>query len=261
MGNKKAKAVAAPQLSGPLAAMQKQSLYDLQRAASGKGPSIAREQLKAAQERTLASQIAAAQARPNRNVSGTQRQLIAERGQSGREIAQAGAAGQVAEQLAARDAILAQADMNLNRQAGLQSLEAQRRAGNAAASNQLTGALIGAAGQIGASAISADKKDTPKETPSDKTLKSDIKPAEQKVKSFLDEISSKEYRYKPEVNRGNAKKVGVMAQDLEKSELGKSLVIEKSGKKHIDMESGFSAMLAAQAHLNKRINKLEGSEE
>lgn len=243
MGSKKAKAMKAPQLTGPLRGMQQQSLYDLQRQASGKGPSLVREQLKAAQERSLASQLAAAQARPTRNVSGMQRQLIQERGVAGRELAQAGAVGQAAEQTQARDVILGQADQDLGRQASLQGLEANRRASNAAGDNQTTGALIGA----GASLLALSDKDS----------KENVKPAEKKVKSFLDTISSKEYNYKPETGEDQGKKVGIIAQDLEKSEMGKNLIVDKNGQKHVDIQSGFGAMLAAQAELNKRLSKLE----
>lgn len=175
MGRSKAKGMEAPSLSGPLAAMNRQARYDLKRAASGQGPSVAKEQLKEAQNRTFASQIAAAQISPTRNVSGLQRQLRQEQGMGNREVAQAGAIGQTMEQLSARDAILGVADSEMNRQAQLQQIEAQRRAANAASANQTTGALVGAASTLLVA--------------SDKSMKKDIKPADKKVKSFLDAIS------------------------------------------------------------------------
>lgn len=261
MGSKRPTKAASPDLQGPLKGAYQQSIYDLQRQASGKGPSIAREQLKAAQERTLASQLAAAQARPTRNVSGLQRQLIQERGTTGREVAQIGAVARAQEIQGARDALLNEANTNLNRQAGMFSTEQARQMEVNKQQRGETGALLGAVGTLAGTYFGGPAGGTAGgalgQSMSDEKAKENIKPADKKVKSFLDSISAKEYNYKPEYSSDTAKKVGFMAQDLEKSELGKSMVKEQNGVKTVDMDRTFSAMLAAQAELNKRLNKLE----
>jgi hypothetical protein len=295
MGASKPKAIQAPRLSGDLAQAQSSSIASLQRQAAGKGPSVTREQLKAAQERTLASQLAAAQARPKGNPALAMRQLIAERGESGREMAQAAAIGQAQEAQGARAALVGMTEADLNRQAGLAALEANRQAQIAQQQNQMTGSLLGAVGEIGSSYANKAWADNQKAeaykatlgdayknenaaqqykyrgdniinagggsifntSQSDETTKTNKAPAEKKMKSFLDALSAQSYNYKPETGLDTRKKYGIMAQDLEKSEVGKSLVVEKNGVKHVDMDRGFSAILAAQAELNERLNSVE----
>lgn len=293
MGASKPKAPPKPTLTGELGAARAQAISSLQRQAAGKGPSVTREQLKAATERTLAAQLAAAQSRkPN---SGTARNLIMERGETGRELAQAAATGAAQEAQGARSALIGVTEGDLNRQAGLAALEAQRQSQIAQQQNQMTGSLLGAASQIGSQAIEgyqanklqeaaaakaavagdkiikADGASIFNDNPtsyfnankymdaSDEDVKENKAPSEKKMKSFLDALSAKEYNYKPETGLDTKKKYGIMAQDLEKSEVGKSLVVEKNGVKHVDMNRGFSAILAAQAELNNRLNKVEKS--
>jgi len=82
-------------------------------------------------------------------------------------------------------------------------------------------------------------------------------------KEFLDKLTAYEYEYKDEFKdhpfAGKGKHVSVMAQDLEKAgPIGKSMVNEdESGTKIVDYGKGFGAILAAQALLNERLNKLE----
>lgn len=93
---------------------------------------------------------------------------------------------------------------------------------------------------------------------SDKDLKKDIKPGDHDVKSMLDAISAKTYKYKDEKD-GEGKFAGPIAQDLEKTEIGKSLVHGTRHGKMIDYAKGFNTLLASQAALNKRLNKIEAS--
>jgi len=77
------------------------------------------------------------------------------------------------------------------------------------------------------------------------------------TKELLDKLSAVAYNYKKDPKK--EKKVGIMAQDLEKSELGKTLVVEdENGVKGYNKDKALSATLAALADLNKRLNKLEG---
>lgn len=82
------------------------------------------------------------------------------------------------------------------------------------------------------------------------------KPSERKVDDFLDNIKAYEYRYKnPEY--GEHKYISPMAQDIEKSELGKGMVEEHEGKKTVNYARALGTMLAAQGQLNDKVNTLE----
>lgn len=79
-------------------------------------------------------------------------------------------------------------------------------------------------------------------------------------KDFLDKLKAYTYEYKnPEKpGAGHGTHMSVMAQDLEKTEIGKSMVQEtEDGTKMVDYGKGFGAILAAQVHLNKRIEEIE----
>jgi hypothetical protein len=81
------------------------------------------------------------------------------------------------------------------------------------------------------------------------------------VKSFLDAIKANSYEYKDKFKDsamgGEGTFVSPMAQELEKTELGKSMVIDTPEGKVVDYGKGFGAMLASQAMLNDRLKKLE----
>ena len=92
---------------------------------------------------------------------------------------------------------------------------------------------------------------------SDKNAKKDIKPAGKDVDKFLEALQAKSFRYKdPSVGEGDW--TGIMAQDAEKSKMGKGIVTEGMDGKQIDMKRGLSAVLAGQARLNERLAKVEG---
>lgn len=95
---------------------------------------------------------------------------------------------------------------------------------------------------------------------SDKNAKKDIKPAEKSnmnTEHFLSKIGSHAYKYKDDKN-GKGTFVSPMAQELEKAgPVGKSMVINTEEGKQVDYGRGFGAILAAQADLNKRLQKIE----
>jgi Chaperone of endosialidase len=108
---------------------------------------------------------------------------------------------------------------------------------------------------------------------SDKRVKKDIKATTTKAsreldkmagsgsenRKFLDALQSYEYKYKHE-GKDASPQMGIMAQDLEKTRLGKQMVVENElGVKQVDFGRGFGALLASQAELNKRIKKLEAA--
>lgn len=97
---------------------------------------------------------------------------------------------------------------------------------------------------------------------SDENLKTDVKPADGKIQDFLDNMGAHEYSYKQEVQghpgAAPGRHTGPMAQELEKSELGKQMVVQTPDGKGVDFNRGLATILAAQAHLNKRLEELEG---
>lgn len=90
---------------------------------------------------------------------------------------------------------------------------------------------------------------------SDETLKADIEDGTQAIVDFLNELVPKKFRYSEE-NDGESR-VGIMAQDLEKSALGKQLVINAKHGKMVDVTQSIGALLAGQGNMNQRLNKLE----
>jgi hypothetical protein len=95
---------------------------------------------------------------------------------------------------------------------------------------------------------------------SDENAKKDIKPADGKIKDFLDKAGAHEYSYKDPKAPGAApgKHTGPMAQELEKSELGKEMVTDGPDGKGVDFQRGLGTLVAALASLNERLDKMEG---
>lgn len=100
---------------------------------------------------------------------------------------------------------------------------------------------------------------TPTPTPSDKNNKKNIKKGDGNIESFLDHLAAYEYDYK-EGKGPKGKKTSVMAQDLEKSKVGKQMVKNTKDGKMVDYGQGFAAMLAGMANLHDRMKKMEGEE-
>lgn len=91
---------------------------------------------------------------------------------------------------------------------------------------------------------------------SDKNEKENIKPSKGKASEFLEALDSYTFNYKDSKN-GQGEKVGIMAQDLEKSELGEQMVKDTPDGKIVDFGQGFAAILAAQAELKDEVEKMK----
>jgi hypothetical protein len=95
--------------------------------------------------------------------------------------------------------------------------------------------------------------------PSDKRLKTDMHP-DPMVEDFLNSLHPYSFKYKDPsldpTNRGTH--YGVMAQDVNKTPMGHSLIDKMDGQGHmgIDIKRGLGAALAAEADLNQRVNAL-----
>ncbi len=89
---------------------------------------------------------------------------------------------------------------------------------------------------------------------SDENVKTNVADADEALFSFLDNLGAHEYEYKDE-KHGEGRRVSPMAQEIEKSELGKQFVFETADGKAVDYGKGLGTMLAATAALHKRLKK------
>jgi hypothetical protein len=93
-------------------------------------------------------------------------------------------------------------------------------------------------------------------TLSDRRAKRDVEPlGSPSVQEFLGALKPSEYRYAGRTDR----KAGVMAQDVEKSRVGRTMVRDTRVGKVIDIQSATGAMLAALGDLHQRISRVEGA--
>jgi hypothetical protein len=114
---------------------------------------------------------------------------------------------------------------------------------------QLAGATVQAAGST-VSGLAA----------SDRNLKKNIKSGDKEAYSFLDALSASKYKYKEPEKDGEGEQLSVMAQELEKTEVGKRFVKDTPRGKMVDYGKGLAAMLASSASLHHRLKKLEAEE-
>lgn len=115
------------------------------------------------------------------------------------------------------------------------------------ASNRKVGSFINTVGTLFAVA-------------SDERAKKQVEPAATSLRELLETASAHEYSYKDPAAPGAApgRHIGPMAQDLEQTKLGKSMVHEGPDKtKMVDGGRAGLTALAAASFLHKRINKLE----
>jgi len=230
-----------------------QKKIDAAAMANKNGQSAAQLQMKQGLGQSINTQMALARSQPGVNT-----------GLAARQAAQniSGAQQQVAEQTAI---LRAQEQAQQNEiaqrylQMGLSLDQAQFQANQdlvrlkfganqaaATAQTQQQGAIFGALGTAGAAM-------------SDKTQKTEIKSKGGISKEFLDVLKPYEYKYKDPSMDGAAhgRRFGIMAQDLEKSEAGKSIVMDTPDGKKIDVSQGLGLSLAALADINERLKKLE----
>lgn len=138
--------------------------------------------------------------------------------------------------------------------AGLEALGAGGAATNLTALGAGGGASLGGfAGQLsvapelaGAAALSDERE----------KKKISAKSAAKKITEFLDNLEPAEYEYKNE-GYGQGKHISVMAQQMEKSEVGKKFVKEMDNKKFIDYGHALPMMMATIANIHGRLNKVE----
>lgn len=227
----------------------------LQQQAQGQGPSAAQEMLrKSVQDQTSQAAALAASQQGNVNPGLATRNAQMMAAQASQNAAGNAATMRAQEQLSAQSQLggltsgMQQASLSQDQlNAQIESENAQRRQG-------LLGGLIGG----GFSALSAGIGAAAKA--SDERGKMDVRNGSEDVKKFLDTLQSHTYKYKnPSApGAGPGEHTSVMAQELEKSKIGKSMVMDTPAGKMVDYAKGLPAILAAQAELNKRLDKIEG---
>ncbi len=251
---------------------QLQVAQQLQQQASGQGPSLAQMQLQQATDRTLnqsLGQIRAATG-PNAALAGRTGALAAaqQMGQAGNASAQL----RLQEQQQAQQAlagISAQGragDSTTRAQdIGAQESTAQVRLGAAEGYGTMAGEKVKAEGKVldGQQEAQIQKSKNASEigkaglgglleglaSKSDKNAKKNIKPGQ--VDALMSSISAKEFDYKDSKD-GEGKHFGLMAQDLEKTPYGKSMVINTPQGKMVDIRKVAMAALAGVAELHKK---------
>ncbi len=96
---------------------------------------------------------------------------------------------------------------------------------------------------------------------SDERMKTDVHDGNAKVRAFLDAMKAHDYAYKDPSEPGAApgRHTGVMAQELEQSEIGRRMVQPtEDGTKMVDWGKGLPAVFASMADLHARLAKVEG---
>lgn len=92
---------------------------------------------------------------------------------------------------------------------------------------------------------------------SDERAKENVKDEGEGIARTMRALSAKSWDYKDPAN-GEGRHIGIMAQDLEKTEAGRWLVTERNGVKTIDAKKAIGALLASNAELTKRLDRVEG---
>lgn len=244
-------------------------IEELRLRAQGQGaPTLAQSNLASANRRNLAQTLSAASAMRGVPQGALQRQVQRQKGAGQRNLAEQNNLLKLQEQAVAQDQL---ANLSLaQQQESLQQVTQPGAVSAGAAATRFAedtkreedyrknlgrelGAITGAAGVGTAAGTSAGA------LASDEKLKKHVEGAKQDVKKFLDAVSAKKYEYKDTSKPGTApgERFGVIAQDLEKSEMGKSLVKDTPQGKMVDTAQGFGALLAAQAEMHERLKKLE----
>jgi len=93
---------------------------------------------------------------------------------------------------------------------------------------------------------------------SDERLKTDIRDAGDDADELMRELKPKSYRYKDEGKWGVGERIGIMAQDLGRSKMGRETLV-KVDDEHMgfDMGKATSALLASVGRLDDRLRKVE----
>ena len=95
--------------------------------------------------------------------------------------------------------------------------------------------------------------------PSDERGKTPPRGASSEASQFAGNLHGYEFRYKPGVagEDPSHERYGVMAQDVERTPMGRSFVVDTPGGKMLDIKHGFGASLAVHGDHERRLRALE----
>jgi hypothetical protein len=111
---------------------------------------------------------------------------------------------------------------------------------------------------LGSGALAYATFAAPAALASDKEEKKDISMADNEIDSFLSELTGYKYSYKRPERHGEGERLGVMAQDMEKSKVGKEAVFkDQDNVKNIDSSKAISAILASLGRLNEKVEDIK----
>lgn len=226
------------QITDPFEKDKQSLIQQLKQRSMGYEPSLAEEQTKQNIGKALNSTVSAIRSSPGLNPALQARLGSQANQQAATDAVQLGTQARLAEQQQATDQL-----SNAILGSSSQSIGKQQSEGQAESSR--IGRFGQVAGGIG-TAIAA----------SDKNSKENISDSGGEARDLLDHLKGKLYEYKDDSN-GDGVHVGIMAQDLEKSPLGRSMVIDDGGMKKVDFGKGFGAVLAAVTEIDDKLKKLE----
>lgn len=114
------------------------------------------------------------------------------------------------------------------------------------ANAQLTGALLSAGGGVAGAALMSDER-----------AKDNVRPSgDIDVEDFLRKLVPYRFKYKPETGLDQNDRLGVLAQDLERSKVGSEIVRpDENDMKNIDLGEAVPKILASLGYLNKKIDE------
>ncbi len=246
---------------------QQQQVYDMLLArARGQAPSVAQAQLAQATENTMAgarSQAASARGGSLGQAS-AQRAAVYAGAQAGQQSAGQMATLRAQEQAAAERALADQANTGRSQDLQGQGLASQTALGigglqNQAASINMQGKIAQANNESNTQNGMLSMGSSILGKLSDERAKQDVRPADREIEDFLSALAAKRYRYKQGLGEAAGEQFGVMAQDAEKTRVGKTMVKERpDGLKTLDGRSGLGVLLAAMANMHERLGKVEG---
>lgn len=250
-------------LTGEALAGEREALQRFRDISSGKSPSVSEMQFQKAMQDLSKQQLgAAASARGMSNAGLAQREAMQAGKEAGIELGAQSAIAKEQEQRAASEQLMRQAAAQ--RGVALGAAQANLEAGLAGSRmrSEFIGSLAGSGAKVAAAQGQGGGGAGPN---SDVSLKENMNQTEKSgsemVEEFLDALKSYTYNYKDKENNGQknpeGKVTSVMAQDLEKSKLGKQMVTEGPEGKMVNYGQGMAPLFAAIAELNQRTKKLE----
>jgi hypothetical protein len=253
---------------------QQQSAYDMYAAqARGEGPSLAQEQLKQATSQNVANQQAMMAQGRGGNIAGMSRAAAAAgagaQAAGNQQAAQLRAQEQLAAMGGMADMANTQAQMNMQQQLAYEQMLQQSQMAQMDASQQqnqfqlqrdfaqqqanrdfglgIADRFIG--GGMGAAQTAAMF--------SDERVKTNAQPGGLQASQAVGSLTPTTYQYKSPEYGPAGTRIGVMAQDLERSPAGAQLVQNTPAGKTVDVAGGMSLALAASADQEKRLRMLE----